>query len=67
MANRRKRLSLAASTPIHSPGGSEETDRDSPMVIAQDEVKTNYYLYEIFEKNFFTSTGTEINYLILHS
>ena len=39
MANRRKRLSLAASTPIHSPGGSEETDRDSPMVIAQDEVK----------------------------
>ena len=41
MANRRKRLSLAAaSTPIHSPGGSEETDRDSPMVIAQDEVKT---------------------------
>ena len=51
MANRRKRLSLAAaSTPIHSPGGSEETDRDSPMVIAQDEVKTNYYLYEIFKK-----------------
>ena len=51
MANRRKRLSLAAaSTPIHSPGGSEETDRDSPMVIAQDEVKTNYYLYEIFKR-----------------
>ena len=64
MANRRKRLSLAAaSTPIHSPGGSEETDRDSPMVIAQDEVKTNYYLYEIFKRayNFYTYGGTEIN------
>ena len=46
MANRRKRLSLAAaSIPIHSPGGSEETDRDSPMVIAQDEVKTQTITY----------------------
>ena len=46
MANRRKRLSLAAaSTPIHSPGGSEETDRDSPMVIAQDEVKKQTITY----------------------
>ena len=45
MANRRKRLSLAASTPIHSPGGSEETDRDSPMVIAQDEVKAQTIIY----------------------
>ena len=45
MANRRKRLSLAASTPNHSPGGSEETDRDSPMVIAQDEVKTKTIIY----------------------
>ena len=45
MANRRKRLSLAASTPIHSPGGSEETDRDSPMVIAQDEVKAQTIIH----------------------
>ena len=66
MANRRKRLSLAAaSTPIHSPGGSEETDRDSPMVIAQDEVKkqTITYTKSLKEevKNFYTYAGTEIN------
>ena len=54
MANRRKRLSLAASTPIHSPGGSEETDRDSPMVIAQDEVKAQTIIHtKSLKKSFF--------------
>jgi len=38
MANRLKRRSLAVATPIHSPSGSQETDRDSPMVIPPDEV-----------------------------
>ena len=64
MANRRKRLSLAASTPIHSPGGSEETDRDSPMVIAQDEVKAQTITYTKSLKEhkiFYTYAGTEIN------
>ena len=44
MANRLKRRSLAVATPIQSPGGSQETDRDSPMVIPPDEVRI-YVIY----------------------
>ena len=44
MANRLKRRSLAVATPIHSPSGSQETDRDSPMVIPPDEVRI-WFIY----------------------
>ena len=56
MANRLKRRSLAVATPIHSPSGSQETDRDSPMVIPPDEVRIWFiyrYRYHQFRETSF--------------
>ena len=66
MANRRKRLSIAAATPVHSPGGGAETDRDSPMVIPHDEVST-FEWHSVERRELFALTYTPNFYASVYS